>query len=113
MTDFTRQAAHPSDQPTLSVDTKTSARSPEEPTLPRPRIRFGAIAWGMFLCVTAATTLWISTDAARRVAFGNWLSELTPGTVGLLATLILGALLLILGALAAIRRSQERGRVRR
>jgi hypothetical protein len=76
--------------------------------LPRPRIRFGAILWGLLLCAMAAATLWISTDAARREAFGDWLLGLTPGTAGLIATLTIGALLLIWGSLTAIRRAQER-----
>lgn len=77
--------------------------------LPRPRIRFGAITWGLIVCVLAATTFWISTDAGRRDAFGDWITGLTPGTAGLIVMLAVGALLLLWGGLAAIRRSQERG----
>jgi hypothetical protein len=78
-------------------------------SLARPRVRFGAIVWGLLVCALAATIFWISTDERRRVAFGDWISNLTPGTSGLIAMLILGTLLLIWGGLAAIRRSQERG----
>ena len=98
-------------QPTvpLSRTDEQETRPVEPSSLPRPRIRFGAIAWGLIVCALAATTLWISTDESRRIAFGDWISGLTPGTSGLIMLLILGILLLLWGGLAAIRRSQERG----
>jgi hypothetical protein len=98
-------------QPTIPLFTTTeSARPPVDTgSLPRPRIRFGAIAWGLLVCALAAATFWIATDDSRRNAFGNWITGLTPGTFGLLVMLIIGGLLLLWGGLAAIRRSQERG----
>ena len=85
------------------------ARRVDYSGLPRPRIRFGAIVWGLLVCGIAATVFWIATDAARRNAFGDWFAALTPGTAGLIVMLVVGALLLLWGGLAAIRRSQERG----
>jgi hypothetical protein len=98
-------------QPTIPLS--TDARPSGDPELPRPRIRFGAIAWGLIICAIATTTFWVATDDGRRDAFGNWLIGLTPGTFGLIVMLILGGLLLLWGGLAAIRRSQERGAVPR
>jgi hypothetical protein len=97
-------------QPTIPVlaTGEPGARPADPAPLPRPRIRFGAIAWGLIVCALAATVFWISTDDGRRDAFGTWVTGLTPGTFGLLVMLVLGALLLLWGGLAAIRRSQER-----
>ncbi len=81
--------------------------------LPRPRIRVGAIVWGVLLCAVAGLTLWVATDPARERAFADWLEGLPEGAAGLLLLLILGALLLLWGALAAIRRFQERGNMQR
>jgi len=75
--------------------------------LPRPRTRFGAIAWGLILCAAAGVTLWFAADETRRTEFANWATSLTPGTAGLIVLVILGGLLLLWGSLAAIRRSQE------
>ncbi len=77
--------------------------------LPRPRIRAGAMVWGVLLCAVAGLTLWVATDPARERAFSDWIAGLPDGAAGLILLLILGALLLLWGALAAIRRSQERG----
>ncbi|MFC0682818.1 hypothetical protein ACFFGH_33720 [Lysobacter korlensis] len=77
--------------------------------LARPRIRVGAIVWGVLLFAIAALTLWVTTDPARERAFSNWFAGLPEGAAGLLLLLVVGALLLLWGALAAIRRSQERG----
>lgn len=110
MTDYNRNG-ETGTQPTVPLPrTDQQETRPIDPaSLPRPRIRFGAIVWGLIVCVLAATVFWISTDESRREAFGNWISSLTPGTSGLIVMLILGTLLLIWGGLAAIRRSQERG----
>ena len=77
--------------------------------LPRPRIRAGAIVWGVLLCTIAGLTLWVTTDAGRERAFTDWFAGLPEGAAGLLLLLVLGALVLLWSALAAIRRAQDRG----
>ena len=98
-------------QPTVPLPRADQAGSGSagSAALPRPRIRFGAIVWGLIVCTIAATVFWIASDDRRRDEFGGWITGLTPGTMTLLAMLILGGLLLLWGGLAAIRRSQERG----
>jgi hypothetical protein len=110
MTDSLR-GDDPGTQPTLPLPRTAEESTPpaDYSQLPRPRIRFGAIVWGLIVCAAAATTFLIATDDSRRAAFGTWVTSLTPGTLGLLLMLVLGALLLLWGGLAAIRRSQERG----
>lgn len=75
--------------------------------VPSPRVRWGAIAWGVILTSTAIGTLLVVGSPGRRAAFSNWLAEVTPATVALLATLFVGGLLLLLGLLAVIRRVQR------
>jgi hypothetical protein len=76
--------------------------------LPRPRIRAGAIVWGVLLAAIAGLTIWILTDPVREEAFTGWFANLPEGAAGLLLLLVVGALLLLWGALAAVRRAQER-----
>ena len=105
-------ATDTTDLTTELFDTPTAAQ-PAHPAgtapLPRPRIRVGAIVWGVLLCAIAALTLWVTTDSSRARAFSDWFTGLPDGAAGLLLLLVVGALLLLWGALAAIRRSQERG----
>lgn len=74
---------------------------------PRPRIRFGTIAWGLIVCAIAATTLAVIGDPARRAGFGGWLLQLDGRAAVNIAVLAFGALLLLLGLLAVIRRAQR------
>jgi hypothetical protein len=74
---------------------------------PHPRIRFGTIAWGLIVCAIAATTLAVIGDPERRDAFGSWLLQLDGRAAVNIAVLAFGALLLLLGLLAVIRRAQR------
>jgi hypothetical protein len=89
--------------------TPAHAGTAEPAPLPRPRIRVGAIVWGVLLSAIAGLTLWVRTDPVREQAFSDWFANLPDGAAGLLLLLVIGAVLLLWGALAAIRRSQERG----
>jgi hypothetical protein len=73
----------------------------------RPRIRSGAIAWGLIVMATAGGVLFALADPARRAAFTAWLTTLTPGGAILVGVIALGTLLLLLGVLAVIRRAQR------
>ncbi len=79
------------------------------PTEPAPRIRAGAIAWGVIVSTLALVTLLLVLDLGRRDAFGYWLRSLDGPDYGILAVLALGGLLLLLGLLGVIRRLQRRG----
>lgn len=73
----------------------------------RPRIRWGAIVWGLIVCVIAATTLQVTRTSESREGFVLWLTRLTPGGIWLIVVLVAGGILLLLGLLAAIRRAQR------
>ncbi len=74
---------------------------------PRPRVRYGAVAWGLIVCIVAASTLQIVLNADRRTAFLEWMLALTPATLGIITLLTMGAASLLIGLLALIRRAQK------
>ena len=93
------------------IDTETETETTEFPaatTSPgataRPRIRWGAIAWGLIVCALAAMTMVITGSPDNRTAFVEWLGRLTPGTMWLIAVFVVGGVILLLGLLAALRR---------
>ncbi len=75
---------------------------------PRPHVRWGAIVWGLIVIATAGGILFVLADAGRTAAFASWLGGLTWGIAVVVGVLALGALALILGLLAVIRRAQRR-----
>ena len=75
----------------------------------RPRIRWGAIVWGLIVCAIAGATLAVTSEGERREGFALWLTRLTPGGIWLIVVLLAGGILLLLGLLAAIRRAQRAG----
>lgn len=91
----------------LTMDAPTETPDVPVQAAPRPRIRWGAIVWGLIVCGIAAVTLQVTRTAESREGFALWLSKLTPGGVWLIVVLITGSILLLLGILAAIRRAQR------
>ena len=91
-----------------TLDSDQTDATATAPAAPRPRIRVGAIVWGMIVCITAATTLIVVSSQQHRAAFGDWLGELTPDSVGILVLVAAGILLLLLGLVSLIRQAQRR-----
>lgn len=83
-----------------------AAQMATEPRVPRPRIRWGAIVWGLLVGTVAVATLAVTRTAASREDFALWLAQLTPDGIWLIVVLVAGGILLLLGLLAAIRRTQ-------
>ncbi len=81
--------------------------TPQSPVAARPRIRAGAIAWGLIVIAVAAGTLYTIASDERREAAVRWFSTLTPGGAAIVGVLVLGGFLLLLGILAAIRHAQR------
>lgn len=79
----------------------------EQVATPRPRVRAGAIAWGLIVCAIAGTVLAISTSPVTRAAFTEWSGGLTGGAIGLGVLLAAGFFSLLIGLLAVIRRAQR------
>jgi hypothetical protein len=95
-------------EPVLETDAKestepTASASPEA----TPRVRVGAIAWGLVVCVIAATVLAIVTDTARSVAVANWFGEITIGNIWMIALIFVGALTLLIGTASLIGQAQR------
>ena len=79
-----------------------------EPAARKPRVRAGAIAWGLIVIGTAVSVLVTVSSPASRRDFAGWLGDVTPGSVAIIGVLALGVLILLLAALALIRRAQRR-----
>lgn len=77
-------------------------------TPPKPRVRAGAIAWGLIVIGVAVTVLVIVTRPESREAFADWLGAATPAGIAIVAVLAIGVLILLLAGLALIRRAQRR-----
>lgn len=81
---------------------------PETTPDERPRIRAGAIAWGLIVIAAAVGLLTIAIDPNRRDAVITWVMNLTPGNAIVVGVLVLGGFLLLMGLLAGIRKAQRR-----
>ena len=93
---------------TISIDT-TDATAPAAEQLPRPRIRTGAVIWGLLLTALGAWVLWIASTPARRADALEAVLTMTAFGWTVLAVVAVGALLTLLALAAVIRRFQVRG----
>ena len=75
---------------------------------PRPRIRSGAIVWGLIVCATSIFTLAVISHPGRRAEFVDWAWNLGPGGQALVLILGLGGFILLLALLSLFRRAQGR-----
>ena len=73
----------------------------------RPTVRWGALVWALLFGATAATTLWVLVDPARRDVVGDWLITLSPLTATLVAVIIVGVVLALFGIVGLIRRAER------
>lgn len=85
---------------TTEIETNASA--------PRPRIRSGAIAWGLIVCAISVTVLATISSPEGRSGFLNWTLGLGAGGLTLMLVLGLGCFILLLAGLSLIRRAQRR-----
>jgi hypothetical protein len=76
--------------------------------IPRPRVRAGAIAWGLMVIGIATTVLTVIGQPQSRGDFAEWIGSATPGGVAIVAVLAVGAFILLLAVLSLIRRAQRR-----
>ncbi|MFJ2369385.1 hypothetical protein [Microbacterium sp. NPDC087665] len=73
-----------------------------------PRTRWAAVIWGLLFAAIAGAGIWLLTDAQRQSGIADWVMELTPSTLGGLAVLVAGVLVLATGAVGLIRHAQRR-----
>jgi hypothetical protein len=75
---------------------------------PKPRVRAGAIAWGLVVMAIAVSVLVTVSSADSRELFADWVGRITPAGFAIGAVLAVGAFILLLAVLAIIRRVQRR-----
>lgn len=96
------------------TDTSTTATIPaptdEEPStaLPHPRIRIGAIVWGLIVAAIGAGSLLVMTDPERRDAALAGVLQLDAGTAIVLLVLAAGAAIALIAAVSLLTRWQRR-----
>ena len=83
-----------------------STLSPEQPGR-KPRIRAGAIAWGIIVSAASIAVLLIVTSPERRGSFVDWLTSLNVASISLLSVLALGVVILLITLLSGIRKAQR------
>lgn len=100
------------DTPAVPATTTTAPEPHKTPgtdeELPRPRVRAGALVWGVVLIIAGTIALAVLTSRQRRDDVLAWLTSLDGATVALLAVLAVGMLLLAIAGLALVRRHQVR-----
>lgn len=82
--------------------------TPEPERMPRPRIRYGALVWGLIVTVVSAITLIVATDPEKSREFITWIDGLSEPAIGLIALIALGGLILLLGLVSLLRQTQRR-----
>ena len=107
-------------QPIVDTEARddTEATGATEPTGPTtsalptatPRVRVGAIAWGLVVCIIAATILAIVTDTARSIAVATWLGSISTGNIWMIVLIMAGALTLLIGVASFIGQAQRNRR---
>jgi hypothetical protein len=85
---------------------ETSATGDER--LPRPRIRIGAVLWGLVLLAAGTTALWITSSPARRADALDTVLGLDGLGWTVVIVVTLGATITLLALAAVIRRRQRR-----
>lgn len=88
--------------------TGTEAAPPEVERLPRPRIRIGALLWGLVLLAVGSTVLWLTTSPARRADALDTVLGLDGFGWTVVIVVTLGATMTLLALAAVIRRLQSR-----
>ena len=92
----------------MSSEDSAESVSTVEPAARKPRVRSGAIAWGVIVIGIAVSVLVTVGSPTSRRDFAEWLGDLTTGSVAIIGVLALGVLILLLAGLALIRRAQRR-----
>jgi len=91
-----------------SVTDETILIEPPAASVRGPQLRIGAIVWGLIVIAIGAGALAVLGSSERRDAALSWLVHLTPGQGWLVVVLVTGAILVIVGALAFVRRLRRR-----
>lgn len=100
--------APPAD-PAASLDDAVFAGTvaPAPAAAARPTVRWGALVWALIFGGTAALTLWILVDPARRLAADAWIAALNPLAASLYALIAIGVVVALFGVVGLIRRGER------
>ena len=92
------------------TDTASPAESvaPAAERLPRPRIRTGAVLWGLLLVAVSSTILWTAVDPDRREAAVAAVTGLDGFGWTVVAVVTVGGILTLIALAAVIRAGQRR-----
>ena len=90
----------------MSTETVTVERI--DTSLPRPRIRVGAVVWGLIVTAVGAGALYLLTSPERRQAALDWVLSLTPFGFLIVGLAALGAFIFVIGIVVLIRDAQRR-----
>ncbi|HVX08895.1 hypothetical protein [Humibacter sp.] len=74
----------------------------------RPRLRAGAIVWGLLVVAFAAAVIAVSATPDARNAFDAWQASLTPAAWAIIGVVALGVIVLLIAGVSAIRSAQRR-----
>ncbi|WP_404431493.1 hypothetical protein LG299_14605 [Microbacterium lacus] len=98
---------------TVLLEPPAEASAPDPSSIPEPRVRWAGVAWGLVFAALAGVGLWVVTTASVREAIRTWILEFDPDTVApgaivAAAIIVVGLVLLIVGAVALVRRKDPR-----
>jgi hypothetical protein len=91
--------------PAASAATASDASDAER--LPRPRIRIGAVLWGLVLLAAGGTVLWLASSPTRRADTLDAVLGLDGFGWAFVIVVTLGATITLLALAAIIRRLQH------
>ncbi len=93
---------------TTSTATATATTERTDADLARPRIRTGAVVWGLIVTAVGAGALWMLSSPERRQAALDWVLSLTPFGFVIVGFAALGALIFVIGLVVLVRDAQRR-----
>ena len=93
--------------PTPAAATPATAPAAAAP-LPRPRIRTGAVLWGLTLVAASVVVLWIATDPGQRDDAVDAVTSLDAFGWTIVGVIAVGGMCTLLAAAAVIRQAQRR-----
>jgi len=96
------------EQTDLFTTDEAPAPAADTERLPRPRIRTGAVLWGLLMVALGWWVLWIATSAERREDALHAVLSLGPFDWAVIALVTVGALVTLIALAAVIRRAQNR-----
>lgn len=108
MTDDTQAARAERPAETSTPDAKPG--TPESPpaTAAHPRIRTGAVVWGLLVIAVAALALWLQSSPTRVAAALDAAQDAGPLGIGVATLVVTGGAIVLVAGTSLVRRAQIR-----